>query len=55
MDNALGDPENSFVIFSRETEFDFKQLIKMIECDDTVEHLKTMLPINDDELICIDW
>ncbi len=55
MDNAKGDPEGAFVIFDHETEYDFKQLIKMIDSEDMVDHLKTMLPIATDELICIDW
>lgn len=53
--NCKGDPEGAFVIFDRESEYDFKQLIRMIESEDMVDHLNSMLPIAADELICIDW
>jgi len=55
MSNPKGDPNNSFVIFDKETEIDFKQLIRLVENKDMIDHLNSMLPLKENQIIAIDW
>ncbi|RLC44332.1 MAG: hypothetical protein DRH57_09290 [Candidatus Cloacimonadota bacterium] len=55
MSNTKGDPDGSWVIFDKETEIDFRQLIRLIEDKDMIDHLNSMLPLKENQIIAIDW
>lgn len=55
LDNAKGDFESSFIIFDKDTEIVFRQLIRLIEDQDMIKQLNTMLPIADNHIISINW
>jgi len=55
MANVKGDNDSAYVIFDKETEMDFKQLIRLIEDEDMIDHLNSMLPLKENQIISIDW
>jgi hypothetical protein len=52
---AKGDSESAFVIFDKATEMDFKQLIRLVNDKDMKDHLNSMLPLKENQIISIDW
>jgi hypothetical protein len=55
-DHSKGKYNHSFVIFDKDTEKYFKQIIDLIDDDDfSKENLNNMLPLKNNEIIMIDW
>jgi len=55
MSSTKGNPDSSFVIFDKSTEIVFKQLIRLVQDKNMTDHLLSMLPLQENQIIVVDW